>query len=164
MSVKYAKGRVRRSDKDQLIRISNRQHKAHLQAKLAVPPPAAWDSRIHRWVGDIKNQQQCGSCWDFSGTGIVEIAYNKAGAGGGGLTSSFFPRNTHYPVVRMEDAQETITLRYLNMRRLTDCRYRRITPLPMAHIQVQPSRYLPAHGTLTCHCIKSPIGDSQMER
>jgi cathepsin L len=35
------------------------------------------------WVGPIQDQQQCGSCWDFSGTGIIDIAYNKAGIGGG---------------------------------------------------------------------------------
>jgi cathepsin L len=57
-----------------------------LQAKLAVPLPPAWDSRTHGWVGAIKDQEQCGSCWDFSGTGIVEIAYNKVGVGGGPKT------------------------------------------------------------------------------
>jgi len=80
---KYAKGHIRRPDKDQLIRMSNARHRAMLQAKQAVPPPPAWDSRKQNWVGPIKDQQQCGSCWDFSGTGIVDIAYNKAGVGGG---------------------------------------------------------------------------------
>jgi hypothetical protein len=46
-------------------------------------PPTSWDSRTHGWVGPIKNQAQCGSCWDFSGTGVCEVAYNKAGVGGG---------------------------------------------------------------------------------
>src|SRR5580658_10261154 len=83
MPSKYAKGHVRRRDKDQLIRMSNLRHRAMLQAKLAIPPPATWDSRTHSWVGPIQNQQECGSCWDFSGTGIIDIAYNKAGIGGG---------------------------------------------------------------------------------
>jgi cathepsin L len=83
MPSKYAKGHVRRPDKDQLIRLSNSRHKAMLQAKLTIPPPPTWDSRTHNWVGPVKNQEQCGSCWDFSGTGIIDIAYNKAGIGGG---------------------------------------------------------------------------------
>jgi cathepsin L len=83
MPAKYAKGHIRRPDKDQLIRMSHSRHRAMLHARLAVPPPPAWDSRDHKWVGPIKDQQQCGSCWDFSGTGIIDIAYNKAGIGGG---------------------------------------------------------------------------------
>ncbi|MDR3458020.1 MAG: C1 family peptidase [Verrucomicrobiae bacterium] len=83
MPSKYAKGHVRRPDKDQLIRMSHHRHGNMLEAKLAVPPPSTWDSRKHGWVGPVQDQQQCGSCWDFSGTGIVDIAYNKAGIGGG---------------------------------------------------------------------------------
>ena len=83
MSSKYAKGHIRRPDKDQLIRLSHSRHRAMLLAKLAVPTPATWDSRNYNWVGQIQDQQQCGSCWDFSGTGIIDIAYNKAGIGGG---------------------------------------------------------------------------------
>src|SRR5580698_6352631 len=83
MPAKFAKGHVRRPDKDQLIRMSYSRHRAMLAAKRAVPTPATWDSRNHNWVGPIQDQQQCGSCWDFSGTGIIEIAYNKAGIGGG---------------------------------------------------------------------------------
>jgi C1A family cysteine protease len=49
----------------------------------AVPLPASWDSRAHGIVGPVKDQSQCGSCWDFSGTGLVEIAHNKIGIGGG---------------------------------------------------------------------------------
>ena len=65
-----------------LIRLSHLRHGAMLQALPRVPP-TSWDSRTHGWVGPIKNQAQCGSCWDFSGTGVCEVAYNKAGVGGG---------------------------------------------------------------------------------
>ncbi len=65
------------------MELSHSQHSAMLKSALAVKPPSSWDSRAQGWVGPIANQEQCGSCWDFSGTGIVEIAYNKAGIGGG---------------------------------------------------------------------------------
>jgi C1A family cysteine protease len=38
-----------------------------------------WDSREHGWVGPVKNQGNCGSCWDFSGTFVVEAALYKSG-------------------------------------------------------------------------------------
>lgn len=79
----HAKGHVRRPDKDHLIALSHARHGARLRGLRAVPPPPSWDSRALGLVGPIKNQQQCGSCWDFSGTGCVEVAYNKAGIGGG---------------------------------------------------------------------------------
>ncbi len=82
----YFKGHVRRPDKDHLIQVSTRAHQSHLRQLKAVPPPPSWDSRAHGWVGAIKDQGNCGSCWDFSGTGVVEIAYNKAGIGGGAGT------------------------------------------------------------------------------
>ena len=76
-------GYVRRPDKDHLIQLSNAQHAAFLHNLQAIQPPPSWDSRNLGFVGPIKDQEQCGSCWDFSGTGIVEIAYNKTGIGGG---------------------------------------------------------------------------------
>jgi C1A family cysteine protease len=45
--------------------------------------PASWDSVAMGYVGPVKNQGGCGSCWNFSGTGICEIAGNVAGIGGG---------------------------------------------------------------------------------
>lgn len=79
----FFKGHVRASNKDNLIVLSHRRHARRLQGLMAAPLPATWDSVALGWVGPIKNQKSCGSCWDFSGTGIIEIAYNKAGVGGG---------------------------------------------------------------------------------
>jgi cathepsin L len=79
----YAKGHVRRPFKDHLILLSHAVHSTRLKRMAAVPPPSNWDSRVHGLVGPIKDQGQCGSCWDFSGTGIIEIAFNKAGIGEG---------------------------------------------------------------------------------
>lgn len=79
----HFKGHVRRPDKDRLILESKQLHEGHLEQLKAVPAPTSWDSRAKGWVGAVKDQATCGSCWDFSGTGIVEIAYNKAGVGGG---------------------------------------------------------------------------------
>jgi C1A family cysteine protease len=65
-----------------LIQLSHLRHGARLKA-MAGPTPPTWDSRTKGWIGAIKDQSQCGSCWDFSGTGVCEAAYNKAGVGGG---------------------------------------------------------------------------------
>jgi C1A family cysteine protease len=79
----YARGHKRRPDKDHLIALSHAKHGHRLRGALATPPPPSWDSRTLGLIGPIKDQGQCGSCWDFSGTGCVEVAYNKAGIGGG---------------------------------------------------------------------------------
>jgi C1A family cysteine protease len=79
----FATGHVRHPAKDHLIALSARRHARGLQALMATPLPASWDSRTLGWIGPIKDQSACGSCWDFSGTGMVEVAYNKAGVGGG---------------------------------------------------------------------------------
>jgi cathepsin L len=76
-------GYTRAPNKDFLLSLSARRHSRQLLSLAAVPPPATWDSVALGWVGSVKNQSQCGSCWDFSGTGVVECAYNKAGVGGG---------------------------------------------------------------------------------
>lgn len=80
---RFAKGHVRHPHKDHMIALSHHRHRAMLRSALAVTPPSSWDSRAHGWVGPVQNQEQCGSCWDFSGTGMIDIAYNKAGIGGG---------------------------------------------------------------------------------
>ncbi len=82
----YHKGHVRRPDKDHLIALSHAKHGERLRGLRAMPLPAQWDSRAHGLIGPIKDQAQCGSCWDFSGTSLVEVAYNKAGIGGGANT------------------------------------------------------------------------------
>ena len=77
--LKYATGRVAPT-KAMYESLQDRQ--VFLPRGVADFPDATekqWDSRAHGWVGPIKNQGQCGSCWDFSGTGIVEIAFVKAG-------------------------------------------------------------------------------------
>lgn len=79
----HATGHVRRPDKDHLIALSHSRFKDHLRQLKAIPTPPKWDSRSLGFVGPIKDQGQCGSCWDFSGTGTIEIAFNKSGIGGG---------------------------------------------------------------------------------
>ncbi len=80
----YARGHVRAPNKDHLIELSHQRHRARLHALAAmVTPPPTWDSRTLGWIGPVKDQAQCGSCWDFSGTGVVEVAYNVAKVGGG---------------------------------------------------------------------------------
>lgn len=71
----YSRGHVRAPNKDHLIELSNRRRRAPLVT--ATEPE--WDSVVLGWVPPIKDQSSCGSCWDFSGTGVVEIAYWKAG-------------------------------------------------------------------------------------
>jgi C1A family cysteine protease len=78
---KHSRGRREPKNILHLIQLSHMRHGAMLQALKA--PPASWDSVKQGWVGPIKDQGQCGSCWDFSGTGMCEVAYNKAGVGGG---------------------------------------------------------------------------------
>jgi hypothetical protein len=85
----YYTGHVRAPNKDHLIQLSFRHHGKHLQGLKGTPAPPRWDSRDYGWVPPIKNQGNCGSCWDFSGTGVVEIAYMKAGAYPGPLSEEY---------------------------------------------------------------------------
>lgn len=80
----YARGHVRHPAKDHLIAISHARHGHRLHAlRAAASLPSSFDARTMGFIGPIKDQGSCGSCWDFSGTGLVEVAYNKAGIGGG---------------------------------------------------------------------------------
>lgn len=72
-------GHVRAPGKDMLIDLSARRHKRAIQTLMGITPPPVWDSLALGWVGPIKNQGSCGSCWDFSGVFVVECAYHKAG-------------------------------------------------------------------------------------
>lgn len=75
----YATGYIRDPNKDHLILLAASRNRLRRAIVSKLAPPAAWDSRSQGWVGPIKDQSQCGSCWDFSGTGVVEIAMYKAG-------------------------------------------------------------------------------------
>lgn len=79
----FFRGHVRAPNKDHLIQLSARRHGPRLQGLKAFAAPATWDSRTLGWIGPIKDQSQCGSCWCFSGTFVVETAYNRAMVGGG---------------------------------------------------------------------------------
>lgn len=79
----FFKGHVRAPEKDHLIDLSQRRHRFMLQGLLDEPLPQEFDSVALGYIGPVKDQSQCGSCWDFSGTGIIEACYNKAGVGGG---------------------------------------------------------------------------------
>jgi len=63
---------------------SHKRNPNALRAGPVTPLPASFDCRTQGWVNPIKNQAQCGSCWDFSGTGAVESANIKAGNGKSG--------------------------------------------------------------------------------
>lgn len=73
------KGHVRHPNKDQMLRDSYRRHGHLMMALRQFQTPAAFDSRTLGDIGPVKDQGQCGSCWDFSGTGVVEFALYKAG-------------------------------------------------------------------------------------
>ncbi len=73
------KGHVRAPNKDHLISLSHARHSYRLMALHQFQTPAAFDSRALGIIGPVKDQSNCGSCWDFSGTCVVEVANYKAG-------------------------------------------------------------------------------------
>ena len=75
---KHARGRVAPPNERHLQELSHYLH----AARLAALPPAtesSWDSWKLGVIPPIKDQMQCGSCWDFSGTRVVETALIRAG-------------------------------------------------------------------------------------
>lgn len=72
------KGHVRAPNKDHLITISALQHGRMLRG-LRQDVPSSFDARTKGIIGPIKDQGQCGSCWDFSGTFVCETAFYLAG-------------------------------------------------------------------------------------
>ena len=76
--IKYARGHVRASNKDQLIREKYLQH-GHQLRRHAVPIPDELDYRTQGKVPPVRNQSQCGSCWDFSGCGTATMAFGFSG-------------------------------------------------------------------------------------
>lgn len=80
----FHKGHVRHPHKDRIIQASHQQHGYHLKMlrgliESAGGLPASWDSRAKGWIPPIRDQGQCGSCWDFSGTGVATVAYIRSG-------------------------------------------------------------------------------------
>lgn len=73
------KGHRRAPNKDHLMALARRRHPGLRAALMAMSLPPTFDCRALGWCGPVKNQGQCGSCWDFSGTGMVESAYYVAG-------------------------------------------------------------------------------------
>jgi len=53
------------------------QRNGHLKYPKVTAP--SWDSRTLGIIPPVKNQANCGSCWDFSGSGVVTVALIKAG-------------------------------------------------------------------------------------
>lgn len=58
-----------------------RAHERHKYRAMPHVTAASWDCRTLGIVPPIVDQGQCGSCWDFSGTGIVCSAFIKSGWG-----------------------------------------------------------------------------------
>lgn len=71
--VEYATGYIG----DESVKIGATYYKPSPHRLRALP--AAFDSREKGWVPGVRNQGNCGSCWDFAMLGSFEIALAKAG-------------------------------------------------------------------------------------
>ncbi len=80
---KHAKGRIAPSP-EKLAAMHAQALKRHGLISKKIPKVTArqWDCRSLGYVPPAKNQRSCGSCWDFSGTFVVEGAFLKAGGYG----------------------------------------------------------------------------------
>jgi hypothetical protein len=89
---KYARGLVLPKNLAFQIAQSWARHGHRLKA-LPTVTASSYDCRTLGLVPPIKNQSDCGSCWDFSGTGACEAALFKAGQakadGSFGLSEQF---------------------------------------------------------------------------
>lgn len=86
----YFRGHRTRPDRALVKARSHARHGATL-ASLPKIAAASYDLRALGLVGPIKDQGNCGSCWDFSGTDTAEGAFFKAGvlkADGSGTLST----------------------------------------------------------------------------
>lgn len=92
---KYFKGRVAPKNLDHLRKVKFAQHGHHLKRmKGILAAPGNWDSRTKNWVGPTEDQSQCGSCWCFSGTRVVDVSYMVAGMGKPGQVWQFSEQYT----------------------------------------------------------------------
>lgn len=76
----YATGHKTPKDIDAKMKASWDRHSHRLKALPAVTA-ASWDCRTLGIVPPIVDQGQCGSCWNFSGSGMATSALIKAGYG-----------------------------------------------------------------------------------
>ena len=66
-------------DLEKRITASWEQHGWRLNLMAAGPLPQSFDCREKGWVRPIRNQGNCGSCWDFAGTECCSGAFLRVG-------------------------------------------------------------------------------------
>lgn len=76
--IKHARGHKSPKNLGFLKKLSELRHGATIR-RLPRATAATYDCRTLGIVGPVKDQGQCGSCWDFSGTCVVECCLYKNG-------------------------------------------------------------------------------------